>query len=144
MGLFRPDPRLPAYAMTTYRIVSPRDQSIIAACQAVGCAHWRDGWDNILDLAVPAHAKVAEFFRSGKAERTYREIPGGGTIVVFRFDAHQRCFQEHRTRPQVFIKRGGDWRGNPRQEFVRHRTAADWQEDFAEHQDELATAVGRG
>jgi hypothetical protein len=143
--LSRPEPKLPAHAMTTFRIVQPHDRLVVSACEVVGCDKWRDGWDAILDMTNPAHAKAAEVIRSGATGRTFRELPAHGTnIVVFRFEAHQRCFDEHKTRPQTFLKRGGDWRGNPRQELRRHRSAADWQEDFAEHQDKLAEEVKRG
>lgn len=143
--LSRPEPKLPEHAMTTFRIVQPHDRLIVAACQAVGCEKWRNGWDNVLDMTKPAHVKAAELFRSGRTGRTFRELAAHGTnIVVFRFESGQRCFDEHRTRPNQFIKRGGDWRGNPRQELLVHRTAADWQEDFAEHQDRLAEGAKRG
>lgn len=144
--LFRTPPLLPAHAMTTYRIVSPHDKDRVAACHEVGCEAWRQGWDSVLDLSNPEHAKAAAFIRSGKSGRTYREIGTGSGegIVVFRFEAGQRCFAEHRTRPEVFMRRGGDHRGNPRQELRRHTSAADWVEDFAEHQAALAEAVERG
>lgn len=144
--LFRPPPRLPAAAMTTYRIVQPHDRKVVTACEQVGCLAWRHGWESVLDEAIPAHAKAIAVIRSGRTGRTYTEVAnlGVGTIAIFRFESGQRCFEEHRTRPQTFLRRGGDFRGNPRQELVRHRSAADWQEDFAEHQDTLAEAVKRG
>jgi hypothetical protein len=144
--LFRTEPLLPASAMTTYRIVSPHDKDRVAACHEVGCDAWRNGWDSILDLANPAHAKAAAYIRSGASGRTYREIGTGSGegIVVFRFASGQRCFEEHHTRPEVFLRRGGDHRGNPRQELCRHANAGEWVEDFAEHQQRLAEAVERG
>jgi hypothetical protein len=144
--LNRPQPKLPAEAMTTFRIVQPRDQRVISACEVIGCEKWAQGWDVVLNPSISVEARAIEVIRSGSTRRTFRELPAlpGAAVVVFRFESGQRCFDEHRTRPQVFIKRGGDWRGNPRQEMRRHASGADWQEDFALHQQRLAEAAQRG
>ena len=143
--LSRPSPKLPAHAMTTYGIRRPAHPRSAAVCEALGCLKWRHGWDSALDMADAAHARAAEAIRAGGTGLAYTELSGphGTTLVIFRFAAHQACPDFHRKEPQ-FLRRNGDYRGNPRQELVRHASAGDWQEDFAEHQDHLADAIRRG
>jgi hypothetical protein len=72
-------------------------------------------------------------------------VAEGETYLVF--EAGQECFQSgyHRTRldrEEFFIVRHGDWR----QTFsaTKHANAADWQDDFANHQDKLADVQRQG
>jgi hypothetical protein len=44
-------------------------------------------------------------------------------------------------RPELYVVRGGDWRGNPRGEVRRHSGPDSWVNDFAEHQDRIARVV---
>lgn len=147
--------KLPPSAVTSYVLLSPKDtraargfpqSSVVAACKDAGCEKWARGWDTILDERTPKGRTIAEYLRSGRSGREFRELPGGGPgrVTVFRFPPHQRCFREHRTRPEVGLVRGGDWRGNPRGERRVHKNLADWQEDSAIHQQRLAEAVRRG
>ena len=74
----------------------------------------------------------------------------GVPLTAFRFEAGQRCFRadEHRARlerPEIYLVRDGDWRGNPRgTEPRRHASAADWVDDFANHQETLANRLKEG
>lgn len=130
-------PNLPAQAYKTYQIVSPPDRSIVAACEEVGCVAWLYGWETVVDESTQLGAKQAHYIR-GYARRTYRETKRGDGLTVFRFESRQRCFAEHRTRPEVYAVKGGDWRGNPQGIPPRiHTRPADWVEDFAEHQEKL-------
>ncbi len=68
-------------------------------------------------------------------------------ITVFDFPPDQDCFEGHKIRidrPEIFEVRGGDWRGNPTRESRIHDRPDDWVEDFALHQDEIATRIERG
>lgn len=140
--LNRIPPALPAGAMQTYAIVSPRDTAVVAACEQVGCAAWRYGWDTQVDETTELGQRQAAYIRT-QSGRTFREMRDGA-LMVFRFESGQRCFAEHRTRPEVYGVRDGDWRGNPTGRQRVHTSASDWLEDFAEHQDHLAEAVKRG
>ena len=135
-------PRLPAHAMTTYRLYRPAEKPSTTTCQKAGCLAYRHGWDTTLDLAKPEHAKAAAVIRA--SSRTFTEVSGGGTIVVFRFEPGQTCFAVHRTAVQYIRRGGAPGLGNPRQELFVHRSPGDWVEDFAEHQDKLAEAVKAG
>jgi hypothetical protein len=89
--------------------------------------------------------RQAEYIRSGQSGRSFRELRTEDGRTVFRFDSHQRCFAEHRSRAELYVVRDGDWRGNPRGTAPRqHVRAADWVEDFAGHQDRIKTAHERG
>ena len=126
-------------ATRDYVIKLPRDTTIVAACEDVGCDQWRDGWETVCDLSDEQGALVANWIRSGQTGRTYRELaslPGGA--VVFRFESGQRCFREHRTRPVKFAVREGS-------RIVRaHVRLADWGDDLMEHGGRLADNARKG
>jgi hypothetical protein len=142
-GPNRVAPRMPAQAYKSYVIISPRDTTVRTACEAAGCMAWRNGWESAVDEATPLGKAQAAYIRE-KSGRTFREQRSAAGLSVFRFEPHQRCFTDHRTRPERFIERGGDWRGNPRGERHVHARAADWQESSAIHQDRLIAAIKRG
>lgn len=99
---------IPARAFITHQVISPSDRMIIAACSDVGCLNYRYGWDSLIDERTDLGRRQAAAIRSGRHGRTYRELPAiGGGVTVFRFDAHQRCFSEHRTRRELYVVRGG-------------------------------------
>src|SRR6266704_1701658 len=109
-----------------YRVHMPPDRTIVTACEDFGCDNWRYGWEIPCDLDTPAGRMAAALIRSDDTRRTYREL-GGDRMVVFRFDAHQRCFDEHRTRPgRALVMRRG--------RIIReHSSLADLAQDYTEH-----------
>lgn len=119
-----------------YQLFAPRDVLVRAACEEVGCVEQRRGWDTLLDEATDFGRQWAAWIRSGASGRSYRELAGQG-VTVFRFDAGQRCFAEHQTRPQQFAVRT---RGGLRV----HAAAADWLEDLGEHLDDLSATIRKG
>lgn len=157
---FRPAPLMPAQAYKTYRIVSRRDTTVRAACEAVGCEPWRRGWESKVDERVDCRSErrsLCPWMKKGMpacgrcqahairtSGRTFTERKTADGITVFRFESGQRCFREHRTRPELYIVRGGDYRGNPRGERRTHKRPGDWLEDFSTHQDRLVQAIERG
>lgn len=138
--------RLPAMAMKTYKILQPPDTHIVSTCEAVGCEGWKNGWDSIIDESTELGQNQANWIRSGNTGRSYRELPRTDLgLTVFRFEAHQRCFAEHRTRQQIFGVVGGDFRGNPLHlPPRRHARPIDWVEDFALHQQAIADRLEKG
>ncbi|HEX2657858.1 MAG TPA: hypothetical protein VHU40_06285 [Polyangia bacterium] len=94
--------------------------------------------DESTDLGKQQAAYIRQ--RSG---RTFREQRTGAGLTVFTFESGQRCFADHRTRPEIFAVQGGDWRQQtgPAQ---RHQRPADWVEDFQENQGRLAELHARG
>lgn len=141
-GLLRP---VPARAFTTHQVLSPSDRTIVAACEQVGCLRWRNGWDSKVDETTEAGRALAHIIRSGEHGRTYRELPGrdAGGCTVFRFDGRQRCFGEHRTRPELFVVRDGtpSQQAGPVRPFTR---GTDFIDHYRETLDRRLTAKQRG
>ena len=145
--LNRITPALPVYAYKTYGMHLPATTHWRpATCEEAGCQHYLKGWQTI----VPSDSDHARLIRSADFRRRYRytEEPGEGPLAVFTFPAGQACFKAstHKVslgRPGIFTVRGGDWRGMT-SPVRTHKRAMDWVEDFAEHQERLATAMERG
>ncbi|MEV0115878.1 hypothetical protein AB0H77_21955 [Streptomyces sp. NPDC050844] len=129
----RIEPALPVQAYQTYSITSPRDTMIRAACAQVACSAWRHGWESTVDETTQLGRDQAAYIRN-ESGRTFREQRTAAGLTVFRFESGQRCFAEHRTRPEIYAVRDGDWRGNPTGRTRTHQRPADWVEDFGEHQ----------
>lgn len=127
----------------TYSISAGSDVSVIAACKDVGCPHWNHGWETTVNELSGLGQAQAAYIRT-RSGRAFTERKTAEGLTVFRFEAFQRCFQEHRTRPDVFTRRHGDWRGNPSGNVYRHTNASDWAEDFAENQQRLADIQQKG
>jgi hypothetical protein len=148
-GLQRIAPLLPVHAAKTFHIVAPLATHFRAAtCAEVGCPAYLHGWQTSVDEATERGQAQAHYIRHDTSRR-HAERRAATGLTVFGFEAGQRCFAagDHRIRverPERFLIRGGDWRGNPRGEAREHASAADWQEDFAGHQDRIRTAHERG
>lgn len=120
-----------------YLVRMPKDFTVVAACEQVACENWEYGWETLVDLRTARGRDAAAWIRSGKSGRTFRELPGGdGDITVFRFEARQRCFAEHRTRPASWLVRAGAIR--------RHADMHGWLEDFGEHYGRLEDQARKG
>lgn len=140
--LTRIDPAMPAGAYQTFQAAHPTDETVIAACQSVGCQAYAKGWDTVVDETSALGMAQARYIRR-ESGRTFRELRTEDGKTVFRFDAFQRCFADHHTKPTVYLVRGGDWRANLG--LIRpHVRVGDWVEHFAEHQDQLAERISRG
>ena len=142
-GLWRAPPLLPAGAMKSYTVAAPlATHWRPATCAEAECGAFVNGWVTV----VPADSPAAEYIRHDKT-RSWREERRDGGLAAFTFPPGQQAFasreHEHRIptgRPERFIVRGGDWRGNPRGDFYEHARPDEWVEDFALHQDRIATA----
>jgi hypothetical protein len=124
------------------------DRTLPTVCEQIGCRRWRKGWATAVDVSTELGRRQAAHIRCGGTRRDYTELTGTVReqivgrdapveLVVFRFEPGQRCFEEHKTRPTLYVVRDLG-------QFRRHRRPADWVEDFAEHQDKLALIVARG
>lgn len=134
---------LPADAYQTYSITSPQDRTVKAACQQVGCEAWRQGWESAIDESTNLGSMQAAYIRQSSG-RTFREMKRADGATVFRFESGQRCFTEHKTRPEIYAVRDGDWRGNPTGRTRTHTRPQDWVEDFGEHQLKLVDQQKEG
>jgi hypothetical protein len=133
-------------AYVTYGIRAQRDVQVVAACKDVGCQAWAHGWETTVDENTELGRRQAAYIRhgSGREFTEHRTGPEGQQLTVFRFPAFQRCFAEHRTRPDLFLVRDGDWRGNPTGRGRVHARPQDWVEDFQEHEGALADLRQKG
>ena len=142
-GPFRLPPTMPVSAYQTFSINSPRDTTVRSACEDVLCQAYQFGWRTEVDEATALGASQAAFIRH-QSGRIFREQRTGAGMTVFTFDSRQRCFADHKTRPEVYVVRDGDWRGNPTGRRRQHEWPADWVEDFGEHQLRVAEQTERG
>ncbi|MFB7440254.1 hypothetical protein ACFC01_18155 [Streptomyces mirabilis] len=139
----RIDPNMPVGAYQTYSITAPRDTTVEAACEHVGCPQWRQGWDSVIDERTELGKAQAHYIRH-RSKRTFRETRTDAGLTVFRFESGQRCFAEHRTRPEIYLVRDGDHRGNPTGRTRQHTRPADWVEDMTENQGRIVDLQQRG
>lgn len=139
----RIDPAMPVGAYQTYSITSRPDRAVVAACEQVGCAAWRNGWESTIDERTDLGKQQAAYIRQ-RSRRTFRELKTAAGLTVFRFEPGQRCFAEHKTMPEIYAVRDGDWRGNPTGRRRMHQRAADWVEDMAEHTQRIADQREKG
>jgi hypothetical protein len=141
--LNRIPPQMPVGAYKTYSVRAPLETHWRpATCEEADCPNYLNGWKTIL----PADSDLVEVARHSGRQFTETRTEGG--LVEFTFEAGQPCFQtsNHRLpndRPQLYSVRGGDWRGNLGV-IRRHTRGADWVDDFANHQDQLADRLKEG
>ena len=131
---------LPQRAFTVHQVASPSDRTIIAACEQVGCDRYRHGWIMRFDERTEEGRLYADLIRSGRHRRTFREHAAktADGLTVFQFAAHQRCFAEHRTRPELYVARVGTAPAR------RHVRPADFVEDLHETLDRRLSSRKRG
>jgi hypothetical protein len=165
--MFRPPFVSRVQDMVTYAIKSPVSTHFRpAGCAEVDCSHHLHGWDSIVDESVGLGQAQAGYIRRecvrivhgastvqhpGGTRRyveTQRQNELGGVVTVFHFPAGQRCFTEHQVpvgRPEHFLRRAGDVRGNPDPRSARRYDRPDqWVDDFAGHQQRLADLQKEG
>lgn len=137
----RIEPAGPVGAYKTYQILSPADRDVLTACKDAGCRAWRYGWITEVDEATELGKQQASYIR-WKSGRTFTETQSAG-LTLFRFEARQRCFAEHRTRPELYLVRGGDWRKNLGI-ITEHVRPADWADDMQETLGAIAERQKKG
>ena len=142
-------PNLPAADYKTYQILSPLSTHYrTGSCAEAQCGPYLNGWRTVVDEGTDLGRRQAHYVRL-ESGRGYSEARGEDGLTVFTFEAGQSCFatphQIPLDRPEIYVVRDGDWRGNPRGTEPRvHSRPADWVDDFATHQDRLKTAIERG
>jgi len=108
-------PQLPVTAMRTFAIVAPTTTHFRpATCQEVDCPAFQYGW-TLATAGQPA-VLVHAAKNSGRAFIAVRDETTGAEQLIF--ESGQPCFKAstHRVRvdrPEIFLSRNGDWRGNP-------------------------------
>lgn len=147
---FRIEPKMGVGSYKTYQVLAPAATHFRkATCAEVNCGPYLNGWRTTCDESTELGKAQASYIRN-QSGRHYTEdrnqAPG---LTVFTFEAGQACFQADKheaprfDRPQIYLVRGGDHRGNTGL-IRRHTRGADWVEDFTEHQLKLADQVEKG
>lgn len=143
----RMPPAAPPEYYKTYAINSPLTTHFKrVSCREFECGNFRHGWSTPLDVSTVKGASTANWIRmkSGRSF-TFDQV---GTIVTFHFPPGQSCFLPHQVslqRPENFLVKGGDWRGNPHGiQTYKHVRAEDWVDDCATHQDLVSKIFNRG
>lgn len=144
-------PNLPASAYRTFQIVSPISTHWRPAdCAEFECEQHLRGWKSAIDESTELGQKQAWYIRkqSGRKFTESRDEQPG--LTVFTFEAGQTCFSsgQHKVplgRPEHYLVKGGDWRGNPTgAETRKHTKPEHWVEDMQEGFDKLRSAQERG
>lgn len=146
MQINRPMPLLPPEKRKTFSILMPTETHWRkATCKEVDCPRYLSGWKAQVEVMTPQ--QIHSIKQGGWRYRVLQVKPGE---TWWLFEAGQSCFQaaDHRIqlgKPELFVVRDGDWRGNPRRTpTVRHKRPEFWVEQFSEHQDKLAKAREQG
>ena len=136
---FQSGPRGP---VKRYDITSPiATHTRRGTCEEARCVPYRKGFVTTVDESTVLGQMQAHYIREDRT-RSRVETRDERGLTVFTFDAGTPCFGEHRVpvdRPELYTVRSGDGAAP-----FRHKRAADWVDDFATHQDRLATIIERG
>lgn len=145
--LTRVKPALPAAAMKTYSVIAPKDTHFkVGTCEEAGCLANMYGWTTAVDTSSDLGKKQAHYIEKVSGRKYTKEAEG--SVVTYTFPADQQCFRTHQIRVDrepLYVVRGGDFRGNPRQTPPRvHKSAEQFVDDFASHQQTLADRLEKG
>jgi hypothetical protein len=146
MEPFRLPPKMDPTAYRSFEVHSPlKTHFREVRCQDADCQHHLGGWVSVIDVTTPeGKGWAAAIKRSGR--RFTAELSPSG--VVFRFPAGQQCFKSpHRVplgRPEIFVVRDGDWRGNPSGRTSGVIRPGEFVERMAENLDVLSTETQKG
>ena len=148
-GPNRVEPKLPAEAMKTYSVIAPQSTHFRrATCEEVDCPNLRFGWQTVIDESTELGKQQAYYIRNQSGRKFSEDRNSAPGITAFVFESGQKCFSPHQIRldkPDIYLVRDGDFRGNPRGTAPRrHVNGDDWVEDFSEHQDKLSDAIEKG
>lgn len=150
-ALTRIMPKGPAHLYRTYSVEAPPWHWKPAGCAEADCANRRHGW-RIHVQTVAGLANGDLLLRDIKASgKRYRVVDEGPGKTYWEFEAGQTCFDgdlmRHKIRigrPELFLVKGGDWRGNPRGEQTQILTPENWVDSIQNLRDKLMTRHARG
>lgn len=141
-------PALPAGAYKTYQVLSPvQTHTSPATCEEADCQALANGWRTTVDERTSLGQEQAYYIRHDRSRRHFETANPDG-LTTFEFPAGQTCFAQHRVsldRPELFLVRGGDWRGDPSgAKPYQHSSPESWLDDFGTHQDNVARKIEKG
>lgn len=143
------EPALPPHQRQTYSILAPRPTHFRkATCAEVECPDYLHGFRATIDERTDLGQAQAHYIRR-ESGRGFTEEHDEQDHTVFTFHPGQVCFNaaDHQLRldrPELYVIRGGDHRGNPRGDVRRMSGPTPWVDDFGEHQQRLADKMQEG
>jgi hypothetical protein len=118
-----------------FEIAAPLDTHWrVGTCEEDNCEWYLKGWQTTCDETTQLGQTQAAFIRGDKSRR-HTETRESPTTVVFRFEAGQKCFRQHRVplgRPELYLVRGEQGA----QSFV-HSGPESWLDDFCTNQERV-------
>ncbi len=157
--MFRIEPKMPAYAYTTFAIASPISTHFRkGTCDEAGCLAHRHGWKTTVDETSDLGQGQAHYIRASSGRRFVETHTETG-LTEFTFEAGQKCFSEHSVpldRPEVYGKFAGDHRLHERSDLAGRpwdweraryhgqlvvHSSDSWVNEFGDHQDRIARVV---
>jgi hypothetical protein len=139
----RVTPALGVHQTQSFEILAPTEtHQRKATCTEVDCGAQANGWVSKIDESSPLGQRQAHYIRK-ESGRRFTETRDPTGLTLFTFPAGQTCFGGHTValdRPEFYIVRDGDWRGNPTGRRREHDRPEHWVEDFAQHQQSLIRA----
>lgn len=141
-------PSVGAEAYQTFQVSAPRATHWRkASCEEVSCAQGERGWTSTIDESTGLGKAQAHYIRRNSG-RKFKESRNELGQTVFEFASGQDCFAEHKVRidkPELYLVRGGDHRGNPLGIQTRQHTKAEfWVEEFGENQQRIHDVREKG
>lgn len=140
-------PNAPSRAYQTFQVKAPKGGFRTISCAEAECEMAVKGWKMVIDLNTELGQTQARYIKNMSGRKYSVEKQENG-VVTLVFAGNQECFTQHKVRndlPEVFLVKGGDFRGNPLRTPTRvHKKPEFWVEEFAENQDRIATAREKG
>lgn len=145
----RPLNRVPVTASpdfyTTFSIqTTDKEHWRKATCEEVNCPYYIKGYKVETDESKPVGQKNAHLLRTDRS-RKYTETRNEYGMTVFTYPVGTACMNLHKVRiekPEIFVVKGGDHRGNPKGIPTRVHTKAEfWAEEFSETQDKIIKRI---
>jgi hypothetical protein len=121
-----------------------------ATCEEVDCEQMKYGFVTTVDFSTELGQKQLHYLTQEDKDRRYSMQRTGPFEVKLIYGPGNPCMKraEHRVpigRPPLFVVTGGDWRGNPLgTRPLKHKSAEDWVDDFANHQQAIIDRIKRG
>jgi hypothetical protein len=147
--LNRPTPLFGPEYYKSYTMAAPvRTHWRPASCEEYECEQFQRGFVTTVDVSTDLGQKQFHYLSHDRS-RLYHMQRVSLTVFKFVYGPGNNCFnqQEHFIpigRPPHLLVVGGDWRGNPRRDIVRHTRVEHWVEDSAIHLNNIAEVVRRG
>lgn len=137
-----------------FQIAAPLDTHWrVGTCEEDNCKHFIKGWQTVCDENTDIGAQQAAYIRQDKTRRHVEsreivELPPraadappvtGAPSTVFRFEAGQKCFRQHRVplnRPEIYLVRGEQGA-----QSLVHSGPEAWVDDFCTNQDRVSKYI---